>query len=708
MLGELTIVVFLFLISVPPLLVQKFSADKRLSRPFWQFGDYNPLVISILVLFASVYIVNFINPYPNLSSPDEEIEFGKRRGLIEHVQAGYEDKMLAEPANLLWHFKALEARYDYSAPRRSADVITFFDHRVSDPRSYYDRLAESRDINIKDAGNFGIAALYVLRNTSLEFGKDYLRNISDQNKPAVAYLKAIIAEKERSDSAIYFFKQEIANKGNIEESVEKLANHFYWRADMKALAELNDDVRTSGYVPVFYKQTLAFDEYRFLDFLILEFSFLFSKWNMAGILAALFIFLIWLYYIHKIDLYEPERWKHVLFTILFSCALTILISYYYHFEHHYLDIRKTNELWDNLFYYLVGVAVPEEICKLIPVLVMLRFTKAINEPMDYIIFGSLSALSFAFVENTLYFDEDSIFNIHGRALWTSMGHAADTCIITYCMMIPKWHPRARGLMKNQAVMFLFGFTLAVFSHGFYDFFLLPQFRELWIVPFFILLTSIVVFTSMVNNCLNNSPFYYKSRSLNTERLGALLAAGLLAVIVFEYCCMSFIYGAETGNVALVYALLHSWYLLVFLATRLTGLDIFPRRWEKLKFFASINPVAMILRKKINYSNYIGKEILINGGRRNAPIVKLLPIKGRISRREAVDDNTGWLVVDIDKAILIGGRRYTQLWMHAMDENIPVINNPNAEVKIWVTREGAEDKENKTEMDFIFIDRVLVN
>ena len=51
---------------------------------------------------------------------------------------------------------------------------------------------------------------------------------------------------------------------------------------------------------------------------------------------------------------------------------------------------------------VVPKGLSEEIIKIIPVLIILKTTKFINEPIDYIIYSSISALGFAFIENIQY------------------------------------------------------------------------------------------------------------------------------------------------------------------------------------------------------------------------------------------------------------------------------------------------------------------
>ena len=85
-----------------------------------------------------------------------------------------------------------------------------------------------------------------------------------------------------------------------------------------------------------------------------------------------------------------------------------------------------------------GIGVIEEFVKFVPFLIILKFTKIINEPIDYIMYASLSALGFAFVENFNYFDDGSINIIHSRALTASIAHMVFSSLVVYGLILAKY------------------------------------------------------------------------------------------------------------------------------------------------------------------------------------------------------------------------------------------------------------------------------
>jgi RsiW-degrading membrane proteinase PrsW (M82 family) len=436
--GEITILVVLFLLVVPALLVKKFGNDKKNNRPWWQFGDYNVIVMSLLWFFILVVVINIISPEPDIDTPDKAVDFGKRRGIPQYAQWGYEQKMLGEQTNLFFHLKALDLTFESARNRKRSWFKNFFisNGGIDD---FYEKLSNSDNKDLRDAGNFGTAYALIMHNSSKLLAREHLEKISDQQKPCVQYLYALLEEDFAGKEPYY--KKDLANKGNLQEDIDWLSSFYYATGNHISLLELYQDPNTFKFLNTEFKKIISFRNGHYFDFLLYDFQYVFKSWNVAGITGALLIFLTWLYYIRRIDLFEKERKRHVLLVILLGCAFTFLSAYLYHFENYYLNFSKTGESLNDLAYYIIGVGMLEELMKIIPFLILLRFTKAINEPMDYIIFGALSAISFAFIENILYFDEDGMYNIHSRALWCVMVHMGCTCIITYMLMLAKWSAR---------------------------------------------------------------------------------------------------------------------------------------------------------------------------------------------------------------------------------------------------------------------------
>jgi RsiW-degrading membrane proteinase PrsW (M82 family) len=172
------------------------------------------------------------------------------------------------------------------------------------------------------------------------------------------------------------------------------------------------------------------------------------------------------------------------------------------FDNLIVDFKLNGSLINDFFYSIIGIGCIEEFVKIIPLLVMMRFTNAVNEPYDYIKYASLSALGFAFVENLIYFHESNLHIIHGRALTAVVSHMFNSSIIAYGMILNKYKRH-----ENPYLNFIFFFALAAIAHGFYDFWLINKSASaLRILTVLFILSSMYMWNSFKNNALNHSNF----------------------------------------------------------------------------------------------------------------------------------------------------------------------------------------------------------
>ena len=91
------------------------------------------------------------------------------------------------------------------------------------------------------------------------------------------------------------------------------------------------------------------------------------------------------------------------------------------------------ESWDEFFndfiYCILGIGAIEELMKIIPLFLVMFFSKQLKEPIDYVVFASISALGFAFIENLIYFDEAGLKTIQGRSLSSTVTHMFNSSLI---------------------------------------------------------------------------------------------------------------------------------------------------------------------------------------------------------------------------------------------------------------------------------------
>ena len=102
--------------------------------------------------------------------------------------------------------------------------------------------------------------------------------------------------------------------------------------------------------------------------------------------------LCWLFYLRKIDIYEPEKWKHILLIfilgIIFS-EFTFLLS---DLNSRFTGFNLNGGVVNDLLYCIIGIGVIEELVKILPVIIILKYTRAINEPVDYLVYVTTAPL----------------------------------------------------------------------------------------------------------------------------------------------------------------------------------------------------------------------------------------------------------------------------------------------------------------------------
>ena len=265
--------------------------------------------------------------------------------------------------------------------------------------------------------------------------------------------------------------------------------------------------------------------------------------NLIGIAFAFSISAIWVIYVRKLDIYEQEKWLPILLVFALSCAtiwLVFPISDFINSRGFVLNGEPVNDF----LYCFISIGMVEEFVKLLPVVIILLNKKVINEAYDYLFYASVSALGFAFIENTLYINNSELYSVIARMLVASVAHMTFTTTIFYGVLLSKYKFKR---ISNPLVYVAF-FLLASLSHGFYDFWLINHWATQYqgITMLFFLVTVHIWFT-MLNNGLNISSFYNRSIPLRVDRLKAYLVYSLLIIFMLAYLTMGFIHGKIAAN-----------------------------------------------------------------------------------------------------------------------------------------------------------------
>lgn len=307
-----------------------------------------------------------------------------------------------------------------------------------------------------------------------------------------------------------------------------------------------------------------------------------TKQAVFALLISSFISFVWLFYIYKIDVFNKEKKRHILFVFLFSALLTAFVPEVYNLADG-LGFKITNISSHNFYYSVFVIGFIEETTKLIPFLILLNYTKAIDEPFDYILYATVSALGFSWVENTSYLYEYGLEIVNARALYASIAHMTFSSFTAYALFLVKYK-------KTKFPNFLtiaFFYLLALFSHGFYDFWYIDlHFKSFaWISTLFLLIL-IHVWFSMKNNALNMSDFYTENIKINNDKLKIFLSVSLLIIFMFSYVYVAFALSSSKANKFFKENLLIYGYTIFYIVATLTKYKLVKGKMNPFKYSLS--------------------------------------------------------------------------------------------------------------------------
>lgn len=288
-----------------------------------------------------------------------------------------------------------------------------------------------------------------------------------------------------------------------------------------------------------------------------------------AITVSFFISLVWFLYILKLDIFNKEKKRHLLLIFILSILFTLLTDIPYNYIHS-MGFRDSASLLPSFMYSVFGIGLIEETIKLIPLLLVLKFTKAIDEPYDYILYASVSALGFAFIENAMYLHNYGLEIINGRALYATVAHMTFSSILAYGLFLIKF----KQTKKNSVFIFISFYLLAILAHGFYDFWLINKIASKFSgITTIFLLVIIHVWFSIKNNTINTSNYYTDTKKINNDHLKIYLMFGLLSIFMLSYIYVAFKSNSDKANEFIIDSILIYGYIIFYLIATLTKYNL---------------------------------------------------------------------------------------------------------------------------------------
>lgn len=591
-------------------------------------------------------LVNFLFWDPEFPGPQEKILHAKKSNQVKIVEQLYSE-LVAKDFNVIdHHYNYIESHFNI--PKKIRKGKNSYDYRDDKTiRSQYRAWFLSSDSITRDIGCYGLGLIFVNLKEYEEAKNIFLKTKNQTHKYWNNSIGNVYSKLDQPELAKRHFYKEIELKGNISGAYSNLSRLLL---DQKSLAELKpliDKEESNTFISISVQRKYFLMKGDFVSYLSILFAPIYSGITVIGILGAILILGIWVIYIRKIDIYEPERWKYVFLTLglgMLFCFFTFLLS---DLIRTVFDFHLNGKIVNDFFYAVIGIGATEELVKIIPLLLLLKFTKIVNESYDYIFYASLSALGFAFVENLLYFDEYRLHIISSRAIMTSVGHMFLSSIIAYAFILNRY--RYKDYSKLRIILF---FGIASLGHGFYDFWLINEKAQTFsILSIVFFLSGIFVWNSFKNNALNNSEFFDENKRINHKKLADYLIYCLSGVILFEYVALSIQFGPTVGNRSFFDSILSGGYLLFFISSSLGQFKIERNKWYEIKFWGGNKEEQHF---DGDPDEIINHKISLTAFSRNEFAEAYLPNTGTVIRRLDIMDDYSWYLIKLNHPATLNG------------------------------------------------------
>lgn len=650
--------------------------------------------ITIGFVVGIIILLNIFIPDPKFDSKQEELDFAiasKQYKLAEEISLGL---IIKDSTNIEYYVTYLKQHFNKpekegkNGPVRDDNTIYLF----------FENKSKRNDTIISDIGKYGLGLYHSLSNN---YGIALEKYLTVRNKK-LKYLNNSIGfiynHFNKLDSAEIYYKKEIANKGNYDGAYSNLSELFIKSGRYNDLQNLSNDSIAKSYLSIYVERELSFYFHRYFKYfksIIIE--PIQNAKNYLAFLSALLILFTWLIYLKKVDVFEPESWKNLFLIFLLGAVFTFFVYPISDTINIYGKLRINGNILNDFIYCVFTIGFVEELVKITPLLLVLKYSKIINEPLDYIIYASVSALGFAFVENIKYFDYAGLDIIHGRALISVIVHMFNTSLIAYGMVYNKFVRK-----KNNYLNFIVFLLLASFVHGFFDFWLVNEkVNAFAIISILTVIVQISLFNSFINNTLNQSNFFTENKTINNEKLQIYLFISLSSIFVFEYIAISLKYSVSAGNSALFRSLYSGTYILAFITTNLSRFKIVKGSWDNMHYWG--------VSEQIDYSeNIVNKQIDLAKFTKNYLADLYLSNQGLVVSNHTINNQPNWYYIKLSRQIIDTDYSSDSVMVRPKTINEKLIIHSKMIVALYLIKDK-DISANEIEMDnLIFIGWAKIN
>lgn len=668
-------------------------SDKK--PPFLIYFIKHPVVIT---LFAGAFVILAVNLAGTTEADmtlEQRAQYARERLVPETAMKAYGPLVRENPKNLDYNYEYAAAYYrkdHWQIPGDVSDVIWSMEF----PRVYYRKLKQNPDPELRDIGYLGLGMchhFYGYPNLAME----EFREVQDTSLKYLNFFKGRFYWSFGDfETAENYFWREIDDNGYIAGASEYLVLRYIEAENLEGLEQMLSREDVAAEMPAVGKTYVMIKTMNIPGYFAKVVGDRIDGANLIGLLGALLGALTWLFYLRRVDTFRRERLGSFLAVMAGGAIFSFLAIFLYDFTEYQLGWTLNGKFGNDLLYSIFGIGVIEELVKFLPVLIIWRLTKIIDEPLDFIIYAGASALGFSLVENIMYFDTTSIGLIFGRSLICIIFHIFTASVVVYGIILAKYRYK-----KPVLPYLLAAFFLSAFFHGFYDFWLLnSSVRALAWISYMVIAASTVALAWMINNGLNQSPHFDMKKGVSMGGLARLLFIGLFAIMLFEYVMFSFRYSVAAGNSSLTLTLLSGGFMMFIVVFSLSNIDVVKGEWKPFQWWN--------FGTRIDYNRSLGLEIEICAWRKDSKFSTRLPVTGTIIERIRLIRDNRFFLVKLDEPLRIKGYEREYVLVKAKGDGHTIQKGSNMMAALILIRSmEALRAQRKQKIDFPMVDWVII-
>ena len=325
--------------------------------------------------------------------------------------------------------------------------------------------------------------------------------------------------------------------------------------------------------------------------LSIVFYFEFLKENISILLFSFFSVFFWIIFFLRANLFTLKKTPYYIGAfVLGASSVLFLFPYIHHFVYYLFPLK-----YGFFIKCIINIGLVEELVKIFPLLIMLMLMGEKKEPVDFLIFAGMSALGFAFIENTEKLYEYSLSALRTRTILCSIAHAIYSMIFAYFIFIPIYQ------RKNIILYSLLGLFLSALMHGVWDYLVFAEIKEdLTLLYYAIVILGLWVCIRMFNNVLNVSPNFTFTK--NKNYLSIIFVYTVFFILLLEIAYVGYVSGLKQLYTHLYSAILPYTLFLILLVFELKNIRLVRGLWEKITIFSFF--------RKYSSELFIDKEVTI--------------------------------------------------------------------------------------------------